>query len=261
MLTALGEAGLAIWDEWSSQSYKYVPGEPHELWPNMSADGGLGLGTLIFRAINERGAPRFLPRNERSDEELQEDWSRYEERSNRLKQSSEVVDVGEVDAYLADIFCPERITYFWINVPEADHVIQAVDKRQGALDKVLRQALNRRKRQITVGRKRKRIPQSILTNPIDKNGMTRLWSLVCHSDDVLGLMDGLAELGLDSIAYKIPSYLLSSMPQSQKCALSANFPFPIYIGRTTFQLNLTLEKWRKPRKCTLLGVSVLKERL
>jgi hypothetical protein len=215
MLTALGEAGLAIWDEWSSQSYKYVPGEPHELWPNMSADGGLGLGTLIFRAINERRAPRFLRRNERPDEELQEDWSRYQERSNRPKQSSELVDVGEVDAYLTDIFCPERITYFWLNVPEADHVIQSVDKRQGALDKVLRQALNRRKRKVTIGSKRKRIPMSIMTNPVDQNGMTRLWPLVCHSDDVSSLMDALAELGLHSMAYQIPSYLPSSMPQFQ----------------------------------------------
>ena len=244
MLTGLGEAGLAIWDEWCFQRYMYVEGEPHELWPNMSADDGLGVGTLVFRAINERGAPRFLRRNERSDEELNSDWNRVEKRSNSRKQSSEGVDVGEVDAHLTDIFCPERITYFWINVPDADTVIQSATKHDGPLLGVLRKALNRNKRQVRINGKRKRTVMSILSNPIDANGMTSVWPLVCHSDDVSSLMGTLAELALDSYAYQIPSYLPSSMALPKVCQY-AQFPIPYIYSADALSTKSNLGKMAK----------------
>ena len=45
-LSALGEAGLGLWDDWSRQSGKYAAGECEKKWRSFAPGDGLGLGSL-----------------------------------------------------------------------------------------------------------------------------------------------------------------------------------------------------------------------
>lgn len=45
-LSELGDAGLALWREWSQQSGKYQPGDCDEKWPSFKPGAGITLGSL-----------------------------------------------------------------------------------------------------------------------------------------------------------------------------------------------------------------------
>ncbi|MBI3960244.1 MAG: bifunctional DNA primase/polymerase [Chloroflexi bacterium] len=45
-LSALGETGLGLWDDWSRQSGKYAPGGCEKKWRSFTPGDGLGLGSL-----------------------------------------------------------------------------------------------------------------------------------------------------------------------------------------------------------------------
>ena len=60
-LSALGEAGLGLWDDWSRQSGKYAPGECEKKWRSFAPGDGLGLGSLARWADEDDRVGAHLP--------------------------------------------------------------------------------------------------------------------------------------------------------------------------------------------------------
>lgn len=60
-LSALGDAGLAMWDTWSQQSPRYEPGACAEKWATFTPGHGLGLGSLIAWANDDDPPPPEPP--------------------------------------------------------------------------------------------------------------------------------------------------------------------------------------------------------
>ena len=61
--SALGEAGFALWDDWSRSSERYREADARTVWRSIDADGGVTIGTLFFEAarygyVQERRARR-----------------------------------------------------------------------------------------------------------------------------------------------------------------------------------------------------------
>ena len=48
--SALGEAGFALWDDWSRSSERYREADARTVWRSIDADGGVTIGTLFFEA-------------------------------------------------------------------------------------------------------------------------------------------------------------------------------------------------------------------
>jgi hypothetical protein len=48
--SALGEAGFALWDDWSRSSERYREADARKVWRSINADGGVTIGTLFFEA-------------------------------------------------------------------------------------------------------------------------------------------------------------------------------------------------------------------
>jgi len=55
-LTELGDAGLALWDEWSQQSAKYEPGACAEKWATLEPGQGITLASLYHWAAEDQAA-------------------------------------------------------------------------------------------------------------------------------------------------------------------------------------------------------------
>ena len=49
--SALGEAGFALWDDWSRSSERYREADARAVWRSIDADGGVTIGTLFFEAV------------------------------------------------------------------------------------------------------------------------------------------------------------------------------------------------------------------
>jgi hypothetical protein len=65
-LRTLGDAGLALWNEWSRQSAKYEEGVCEQKWETFSEDGGLTLGTLFHLAKQHGWQPSRTPKQKAS---------------------------------------------------------------------------------------------------------------------------------------------------------------------------------------------------
>ena len=69
--SALGEAGFALWDDWSRSSERYREADARTVWRSIDAEGGVTIATLFFEAakygyVRERPArpitwPAFRP--------------------------------------------------------------------------------------------------------------------------------------------------------------------------------------------------------
>lgn len=102
-----------------------------------------------------------------------------------LLQKSIKVDVVGVGGELARAFCPSGTAYAALNLPEMDTPWGTIYQRKGqTVEKAIIDGFNRKKRQVTINDKRQRIVQSIIADPSTPNGMTRIWHIIAHEDDV-----------------------------------------------------------------------------
>jgi len=60
-LSALGTAGLELWDSWSQQSGKYKPGQCEKKWPTFTPGNGLTLASLVHWAREDDPQPVTRP--------------------------------------------------------------------------------------------------------------------------------------------------------------------------------------------------------
>lgn len=68
-LSELGDAGLALWDDWSAQSAKYRPGACAAKWATFEPGHGVTLASLHHWAGQDTPAPRLVTREQPADGE------------------------------------------------------------------------------------------------------------------------------------------------------------------------------------------------
>jgi putative DNA primase/helicase len=91
-LTALGDAGLQLWREWSAGSAKYRPGDCDRKWRTFSPNG-VGIGTLVGLAYEDD--PSF--KDERRRQWKEEQTKQYDA---EIPTIADVDTVGALDHYL-----------------------------------------------------------------------------------------------------------------------------------------------------------------
>ncbi|MGB0388876.1 MAG: PriCT-2 domain-containing protein, partial [Ardenticatenaceae bacterium] len=237
-LTELNNAGLDLWDRWSSDSDKYKEGEPARIWESFKRSG-VGLGTLIKIAQDANPLPNAPTWNDLypnrplggrqhyyqpTHEELELQAKMMGQRSPRKGQpigapggvaearhTYHYLDVQAIGEEIVSLFCPSKTNYGFLNPPGVkskdgrdEPIIKASSKRDGELTPdAIRLAFNHGKRRIKVDGKRKRVHTSIMANPIDDDGMTRVLAIGTTPEGVKPIMECLNKLSLSSIAIQV----------------------------------------------------------
>lgn len=89
----LGEAGFALWDQWSQTSDRYRAADARAVWRSIKPTGGIGPGTLyaLAKEYGWKASPDFVPPPRRMA--ILEDGSRHAEAAQRARQMIEAAEL------------------------------------------------------------------------------------------------------------------------------------------------------------------------
>ena len=113
-LSGLGKSGLVLWDNWSKESEKYIPGECAKKWETFTPNDGITLGSLIHWAREDRKkATKLIPHPPKglikpSDYERALTTLGYKFRMNEANYDVEVNGIRMSDPLEAVIHCGLR---------------------------------------------------------------------------------------------------------------------------------------------------------